>query len=779
MFTATIVFLITTINSFGEIIPQKNVFAHVECDTTKIEILISKANEWETKQTDSASFYYQQAIDLATNAINKSKKVKLTHYFWIKKTHSAYRMGLLHYYQHQFQKAIGLFEIALQGSHQTNDSVYQFRCKNILGLSYYATGNNIEALTYYQDALELTSKLNLKKEKSSVLLNLGNLYQTTGKYIEAMQAYQAAIELKEELEDFNGLMVIYNNVGALHYNRSEYKLAIDYHEKFLSVSKYAKDTNSIAKACNNLGLDYMAIKKSNEAKSYFDKAASYFSSKNDIVDQAISYNNIGELYLTKENYKEAEEYFLKSIQIRKKAGSELTSGFSLVNLANTYYWQGLYQKAIQYGNTGLELGKKNEVLDVQKGAYEILYKAYKEQGDFAKAIEYYEQFQVIKDSILSQKKNDAISLVESQYQNQLQQREIENQKNLLEKRNLEILQQESKVDRYRLVKNFCIFGSVFLIIILIIVINLWLSKWRLSVDLEEQKKNIHEKNDLLEQLNNEVLAQNNQIEEQNNLLNDQKNNVEKMHDKLRESILYAEHIQHLSLPSKILLTECFSDYFIFMQPKEEVGGDFYWVYKNNDQIFAAVGDCTGHGVPGGFLTMLSIALLRGIVNHDPNPNPAKILNQLRFELINALKQSQNKYETTDGIDMSLIQLNTTTRELTYSGAKSYALIINNNTPTILKGQYYSVSWCPKMSDFVNQQTKVEPDSLIYLLTDGLTDQFNLEGEKFGRKRFIDFCINNRHLPLAKNREILYHTFNQWKGDCDQLDDVLVFCFKLT
>jgi serine phosphatase RsbU (regulator of sigma subunit)/Flp pilus assembly protein TadD len=779
MVFATVFFFFSAVFQPGNKAPINEDLAHTLKDTSIIENIFLQAKELENQKPDSASFYFQQVIEIADFAIKNSKKSKLNAYYLNKKTIAAYRLGLIDFYQQQFLNAIGHFETALQSAQKSNDSIYLYRCYNCLGLSYFTKGNNADALNNYLKALEMTGRLNLKIEKSSTLLNLGNLYQTIGKFVEAMQSYQQAIELKEELVDTKGLMTIYNNVGALHYKRLEYKKAIDYHLKFLSVSQLAKDTSSIAKAYNNLGLDNIAIKQYDKAKSFFDKAIYYFSIKGDMQNQAVCYNNIGELQLLEKKYREAEQNFLKSIQIREKTGFELTSGLTLVNLAHLYFSQNLFSNAIEYGNKALKLGKEADVLDVQREAYLILYQTYQKTGDFSTSLNYCEQYQDIKDSIINEKKNEAISLIESQYQNQLQEREIENQKIQLEKRNLEILQQEEKFERFRMVRNFLILGTVLLIFVLAIVVNLWISKWKLSANLAEQKKNIHEKNNLLEQLNHEILAQNNQIEEQNTLLIEQKNKVEQVHHKLRESIIYAEHIQHLSLPSHSILNECFEEYFILMQPKEEVGGDFYWVHKDNDQVLVAVGDCTGHGVPGGFLTMLSIALLRGIVKLTRYLDPAIILNQLRVELIESLKQNQDRYETADGIDMSLVRINMKTRELTFSGAKSHAIIISQNKPMILKGQHYSVGWCPRMKEFENQQVLVNPDSTIYLLTDGFTDQFNPETEKFGRKQFINLCVENNHLPLSKQREVFYQTFNQWKGESEQLDDVLVFCFKFT
>ncbi len=743
-------------------------------DTSQIEQLFNKAEN----ASDSGSYYYQLALDKTNQLLTEYPKEKSDPSIHQKKAKICYRYGLSQYYKNDLKRAKELLNIALESYSITRDSAGMNKSFVLLGLTNYAQGDYVNALENYQNSLQIVTKLGLKKELSSLYINLGNLYQTTGKLVEAMEAYQSSIEIKEEINDTKGLLTIYNNVGALHYNRGEFMLAIDYHKKFLSVSKFINDSASMAKASNNLGLDYMGLQMFDTAGLFFKQALQIFTIRHDLINQSVSLSNMGELYYNQKQYKSAEKYFLKSVEIRKKDESKGTIGYPYVNLANTYLAMQNINKAIYYAQLALELGKQNGSLVIQQNASQVLYKAYEIQTDFKKAFEFYKLYQASRDSILSDQKNTAISLIESRYQNQLQQREIETQKILLEKRNLEIQQSEIETSRYRLIRNFLIIGFLILMIATGIFIHLWLTKVRLSISLSEQKEKINEKNNNLQQLNHEILAQNNQIEEQNTILMDQKNKIESVYSKLQESIYYAQNIQHLNFPSAANLKSWLKEYFVLMQPRDEVGGDFYWAFKQDDEILITVGDSTGHGVPGGFLSMLAMALLKGIVKMNPSLDPAAILNYLRDELIDSLNQTKEKFEMTDGVDMSLIKINLKTRKLVFSGAKSHMLCLDNKSSKLLKGQYYSVGYCPRMKPFENQNLILEKNSLVYLFTDGFCDQFNPEQEKFGRKRFIEHCKNQFNKPLSVQKEILYHVFNEWKGNFEQLDDVLVFCFKL-
>jgi serine phosphatase RsbU (regulator of sigma subunit) len=750
----------------------------ITTDTNEIERYFNRAEITLHDNNDSTSYYYQRALDKTNSLLKNKPKGDNLITIHQKKAKICYRYGLSLYYKNNLKRAGEFFNMALDSYSAVHDSAGMNKSYVLLGLICYAQADYVNALEYYQNSLQIATKLKLKKELSSLYVNLGNLYQTTGKMVEAMQAYQSSIEIKEELNDTKGLLTIYNNVGALHYNRGDFKLAIDYHKKFLSVSKYLSDSNSMAKACNNLGLDYIGIVQNDTAQMYFDQALFIFKKRNDLLNQSISLNNLGELFYNQKQFKTAESYFLKSVNIRINEGNQNTNGYPYVNLANTYLALGNINKAIYYAQQALEIAIQNGSVVIQQNACQALYKAFEQKEDYKKAFEYYKLYLVNRDSVINEQKNTAISLIESRYQNQLQQREIETQKILLEKRNLEIQQSETETSRYRLIRNFFIIGFLIILIVAGIFAHLWLTKVRLSISISEQKEKINEKNNHLQQLNHEILAQNNQIEEQNTILIDQKSKIESVYSRLQESIYYAQNIQHLNFPSSRKLKSWFNDYFVLMQPKDEVGGDFYWAHKHDNEILIAVGDCTGHGVPGGFLSMLAMALLKGIAKNNPIADPASILNLLRDELIDSLNQTKEKFEMTDGVDMSLIKINLKTRELAFAGAKSHILIIDNHAHHLLKGQYDSVGYCPRMKPFENQLLNLEDDCLIYLFTDGYCDQFNPENEKFGRKRFVELCKTNFDKPLATQKEIMYHVFNEWKGNFEQLDDVLVFCFKL-
>jgi serine phosphatase RsbU (regulator of sigma subunit) len=216
------------------------------------------------------------------------------------------------------------------------------------------------------------------------------------------------------------------------------------------------------------------------------------------------------------------------------------------------------------------------------------------------------------------------------------------------------------------------------------------------------------------------------------------------------------------------------------KPKDIVSGDFYWGVKNNEKIIVAAGDCTGHGVPGAFMSMLGHAFLDEILNTMKVENAATILNHLRDEVINTLRQKGTTGEARDGIDISLCILDMNAGKLNYAGANNPLYLIRDGK--IIKYQadrmpigIHFISFTP----FTNQSINFNKGDCLYLFTDGYADQFGgPNGRKFMYKPFQNLLLKNHNKPMDLQKEVLDKTFEEWKGDREQVDDVLVIGINL-
>ena len=318
------------------------------------------------------------------------------------------------------------------------------------------------------------------------------------------------------------------------------------------------------------------------------------------------------------------------------------------------------------------------------------------------------------------------------------------------------------------------------------------------------------------QQNEEILTQRDEIELQRDTATKQRDQMEKQKKDITDSIVYAKRIQTALLPGQENLMANFSEYFIFYRPRNIVSGDFYWLKvvqrKNNTYKLFAVADCTGHGVPGAFMSLLGTTFLNEIVNHSEITTTSQVLEELRERIIRSLKQTNEIESTKDGIDIVLCCYNTETNILQCSGANNSAIIIKNrknsfpncivnkdekksittydadNKALFIKPIKNPIGIYIKHRKFVTHEIKLEKNDIIYLFTDGYIDQFSgVNREKFKMKPFKKLILRIHEKPMEEQKQILEETFNNWRTNPNaqkkqklfpQIDDVLVAGFKI-
>jgi phosphoserine phosphatase RsbU/P len=245
------------------------------------------------------------------------------------------------------------------------------------------------------------------------------------------------------------------------------------------------------------------------------------------------------------------------------------------------------------------------------------------------------------------------------------------------------------------------------------------------------------------------------------------------------SIEYAQKIQAAVLKASQNGTEVLDEMFCLMLPKDIVSGDFIWFHRIENKLLAGVFDCTGHGIPGAFMSMLGVTLLNETVIREKITEPHLILNRLREKIIEALGQKGILSEVKDGMDGSIISYDSSTKTLIYSGAFNPMYLIHDNEVIEFKGDRMTLSYQDISLDFSHQVIKTSPDDLIYLSTDGYIDQFGGEEEKkFRRAQFKEVLLKNHKYTLAIQKQMLLDTHNRWRGNGEQIDDITVVGLKL-
>jgi len=262
-----------------------------------------------------------------------------------------------------------------------------------------------------------------------------------------------------------------------------------------------------------------------------------------------------------------------------------------------------------------------------------------------------------------------------------------------------------------------------------------------------------------------------------------KNDIEEKHKSITDSIAYAKRIQDAVVPRTDILSEALDDYFLFWRPKETVSGDFYWMKREGDVLIFTVADCTGHGVPGAFMSMMGVAFLNEIcAKIDESVMPSDILEQLRSLVITTLKQDNaNILEPKDGMDIALCILNLRTRVLRFSGANNPMYHIRGGELTEYRPVKNPIGLYPRFLNFETVEIQTQPGDYVYMFSDGFADQFGGEiGKKVTYKRFKALLTDayNRTSVASEQEKIIGDFLENWRAGFIQMDDVLVGGYKL-
>jgi serine phosphatase RsbU (regulator of sigma subunit) len=272
--------------------------------------------------------------------------------------------------------------------------------------------------------------------------------------------------------------------------------------------------------------------------------------------------------------------------------------------------------------------------------------------------------------------------------------------------------------------------------------------------------------------NNKILQTNEELKQLYEISNSQK-------EEIISSITYAQRIQRAILPPETYITELINENFIFFKPKDIVSGDFYWIKQIKQYIILVSADCTGHGVPGAFMSMLGISYLNEIVQRKELTQANEILNELRKEIKHSLRQTGKKDESRDGIDMAMCVIDTKNCIMQYSGAYSPLYIISNiNGESSFKeikadmmpvGVHFSSD-----KPFTNHEIQLEIGDTFYISTDGFIDQIGgKDNTRYSSQRLKKLLFTIHDQPMYEQKEILEKTLKNWMGLNPQRDDILV------
>jgi len=262
-----------------------------------------------------------------------------------------------------------------------------------------------------------------------------------------------------------------------------------------------------------------------------------------------------------------------------------------------------------------------------------------------------------------------------------------------------------------------------------------------------------------------------------NVIRNQLKEIEEQKKDILDSINYAKRIQSALLPPSEQFQESLNDYFVYYQPKDIVSGDFYWLEKHQNKVYVAVADCTGHGVPGAMMSVLCNNALTKVLKELDIESPSLILDKVADLM--EVQLSKTSTDMMDGMDITLCCIDFNNRTLEYAGANNNLFMISNNSLKEIIADKQSIGKVENRKAYTNHTLQISNGDCFYLFSDGLQDQFGGDrGKKYSKKKLKETLLANCSLPMVEQYKVLNSSFNQWKGELSQVDDVCVLGFRV-
>ncbi len=601
-----------------------------------------------------------------------------------------------------------------------------------VGIFKRSHGDYNEAIDYAQRSLLLMKEIGNKKGEASCYINLGVAYLDISNFPKAIENTMKAMTLKEEIGDKKGVAVSANNLGEIFINQNNFKEALKYHFKSMKIREETKDQLGLSYSYDGIGRVFYNEKKYDDALNYFKKAVKISEKLDDKMGMATNYNNIGNVYFSQNKINESYSYQLKSLKVAQDNKDKSGIIVAYNALGTIYTKKKNYAVAIDHFDKAIGISKAIDFKVGMLEGYKNLVSLHKHLNNSEEALLYLDLYHNLNDAILNKENFKQLAELSTKYETEKKEKEI-----LLLTKDKEL---NAKIIRQQQIVRWGLIGGLVLLFISIFSIyRRYRYKQRANVVLEKQKKLIEQKNSMI-----------------------------------TDSINYAKTIQEAVLPTARKIETLFPESFVLYKPKAIVSGDFYWINKIDEKLVCAVADCTGHGVPGAFMSLLGYNMLENIVKQTINTQPASILQSLNIEVIDRLSTAGEEETAKHGMDISLITIDKKTNLLQFAGAHNSIYIVRDQELIELKADKRGIGSIHTTA-FTNKEFELKKGDMIYLFTDGFPDQIGGPNrKKYYYQPFKELLVSISKNEMYAQEKQLNEVHSRWlEGKYDQTDDILI------
>lgn len=564
---------------------------------------------------------------------------------------------------------------------------------------------------------------------------LGGLNLTIGDHTHALEADISALNAARKLNDGVKIGAMYNNIGLVYERMGDNDAALENLEIALGYFQKENYLPYLANCYLNIGVVYQAIGTMDEALDYFRKADSLYVIQEDMGGRGTVMNDVGLVHLDMGRPDSAKHYFQMSFAMHASLGEFDGMSVAANNVGDCFLAMHQYDSAFISFRNGYIFGDSLDAFDLQYDGLFGMSKAKAGLREYEAAYSFLQQALAFNDSMNTEESTQKYADLRAGYDRDFKEQQLFIQKLETEKANKE-----------KTLLTIILFSSgVFVIVLVLVFINRYKIKQRANVLL---------------------CLKNEQIEERNKNITD--------------SITYARLIQEGLLPDQGEIQTQLGENFILYLPKDIVSGDFYWTASVDGYTFLAVADCTGHGVPGGFMSVLGSSLLNEIILEQKVIEPAEVLDKMRNKIIRSLKQEENIRSNKDGMDIVLVRFELASDSVCFAGAYNPLWLCRGGVIREFSTDKQPVGLhVGEHLPFASLTLTTQQGDMLYLFTDGLADQFGgPQGKKFKYKQLREVLEKNSTLLADQQKSELNKLFHEWKGELEQVDDVLVVGIRI-
>ncbi len=598
-----------------------------------------------------------------------------------------------------------------------------------------------EGFTYNGKKVSVEDYLKIAKEKeaggdmkeaSRFVNEVATLYWKKEDYGKALDYYEQSVKLNESINNQHGIIGIYGNMAMIYADKKDYEHSLELFEKTLAYKRKGNDKYNLSSVLINTSVVLNNLGQHDKAAKYLEEALQLSKELNDLNQMRSVYGMLAETY----EKARKPDLMLKYFELYRTFHEKVQRDKESV-LKESVEKSRLRAQQVELEKLRSELELKNRILEKDKTL-------------------------VVYDS-MNKRATQENTLQEGIIRNL-----TETQKAQVAAHEVRIAEEKAKQHEQKIINRFLIGGSILLLLVGLV---------------------FYRNSRIRKKINNRLKESNRQISTANQIVNDQKAELEMVfsdlqhkNENITKSIAYAERIQQAMLKSGDMLASYIPESFILFRPKDVVSGDFYWASEQKGKIIVAAVDCTGHGVPGAFMSMIGANLLNQIVESEGETSPENILLKLHQGVNKSLHQEDT--ENSDGMDASIVSIDKANKTMEFAGANNPLIYFQNGEVKQIKGTKHGIGGTAlkkgREVKFEKHVISIDQPTDFYLFTDGYQDQFGgEEDKKFSIKRMRGLLTEIHQKKSVLQREILGKTIADWmRGTSKQIDDILVIGGKI-